>query len=174
MVRLHQHKVFNVVYRVVGDRAEAEEIAQEVFIAVFKHIDSFRGDAKFSTWLYRIAMNRAKNRVKYLARRARRKHQDIDDTPEGDVHDNSLGGGMDRPDSEALGHELEGIIQDGLAALSEDHRTVIVLRDVEHMTYADIAAVVDLAEGTVKSRLYRARVALKEYVESRYDSVEEP
>ncbi|MGM0554803.1 MAG: sigma-70 family RNA polymerase sigma factor [Myxococcota bacterium] len=172
MVRRHQHKVFNVIYRIVGDKQEAEDVAQEVFVAVFKYIDSFRGEAKFSTWLYRIATNRAKNRIKYLARRSKSKHQDIDDTPESKMDDNPFGGDMSRPDHKAMGHELEEIIQDGLASLSEDHRTVIVLRDIENMTYQDIAEVVELPEGTVKSRLYRARVALKEYVESRYDSSE--
>lgn len=170
LVNVYQHKVFNVVYRIVGDRQESEDVAQEVFVAVFKYIDSFRGESKFSTWLYRIATNQAKNRVKYLARRSQKKHQDIDDTPESKVNANPLGGGVFRPDETALGNELHGIIKEGLAALSEEHRTVIVLRDVEDMTYTEISEVLEIAEGTVKSRLYRARVTLKEYVESRYSS----
>ncbi|MFP4597282.1 MAG: sigma-70 family RNA polymerase sigma factor [Persicimonas sp.] len=169
LVRVFQHRVFNIVYRIVGDRQESEDVAQEVFVAVFKYIDSFRGEAKFSTWLYRIATNRAKNRIKYLARRSHNKHQDIDDTPESKVNSNPAGGGMFRPDEKALGNELHAIVKQGLETLSEDHRAVIVLRDVEGMTYEEIAEVCEVAEGTVKSRLYRARVALKEYVESRYD-----
>lgn len=169
LVRVYQHKVFNVVYRIVGSKEEAEDVAQEVFVAVFKHIDSFRGDSKLSTWIYRIAANRAKNRIKYLARRSHKKHQDIDDTPGSKVNSNPVGGGMFRPDERALGNELHEIIKEGLASLSEEHRTVIVLRDVEDMTYQEIAEVLEVAEGTVKSRLYRARVTLKEYVQSRYD-----
>jgi RNA polymerase sigma-70 factor (ECF subfamily) len=170
LVRVYQHKVFNVVYRIVGDRQEAEDVAQEVFVAVFKYIDSFRGESKFSTWLYRIAANRAKNRIKFLARRSQNKHQDIDDTPESKINANPFGGQVFRPDEKALGNELHEILKDGLGSLSEEHRAVIVLRDVEGMTYQEISEVLEIAEGTVKSRLYRARVTLKDYVESRYDA----
>ena len=69
VMRLYQHKVYNLVYRMIGSRSEAEDIAQEVFVTVFKTVDSFRGEAKFSTWLLRIAANHSKNRIKYLARR---------------------------------------------------------------------------------------------------------
>ncbi|MFU8804288.1 MAG: sigma-70 family RNA polymerase sigma factor [Bradymonadaceae bacterium] len=169
VVRLYQHKVFNVCYRIVGDRQEAEDVSQEVFIAVFKSVDGFRGDSSFSTWLYRVAVNRSKNRLKYLGRRSYKSHQAIEDTAEGAVSESPLSGDIPRPDGQALGRELEGIIQDGLKELSEDYRVVLVLRDIENLSYKEISEIVDLAEGTVKSRLFRARVALKEYVESRYD-----
>lgn len=169
MVQKYQHRVYNIVYRILGDKAEAEELAQEVFIAVFKHVDSFRGDSKFSTWLFRIATNRAKNRIKYLARRNRDRHQDLDDTPESNIEKNPVGGETDRPDRKAMGHELESIMQEGLEELNEKHRTVIVLRDVENLSYEEIADVLEIAEGTVKSRLYRARSQLKEHIEERYD-----
>lgn len=169
LVRTYQHKVFNVVYRIVGDRAEAEDVAQEVFVSVFKHIGGFRGDSKLSTWIFRIATNHARNRIKYHSRRKKREHQNFEDTADAKIDDSPLSGRIDRPDDRALGRELEAIIREGLASLGEIHRTIIVLRDVEHMSYLEIAEVVDLPEGTVKSRLYRARVALKAYVESRYD-----
>ncbi len=169
LVRTYQHKVFNIVFRILGDRHEAEDVAQEVFITVFKHIDSFRGDAKFSTWLYRVATNHARNRVKYLSRRARKKHQDIMDTPEGDMADNPLGSQLARPDKQAQAHELEVIIQQGLALLGSEHREIIVLRDIENLTYQEISTITGLAEGTVKSRLFRARVALKAYVKEHYE-----
>lgn len=168
LVRSFQHKVFNVVYRIVGDRAEAEEVSQEVFVTVFKHIDGFRGDSKFSTWLYRIATNHARNRVKYLSRRAQRAHQALEDTSEGAINDGAVGERVATPHEAAVANELEGIVRDGLASLNEMHRTILVLRDIEHLSYAEICDVVELAEGTVKSRLFRARAALKEYVESRY------
>jgi RNA polymerase sigma-70 factor (ECF subfamily) len=169
LVRTYQHKVFNIIFRILGDRHEAEDVAQEVFITVFKHIDSFRGDAKFSTWLYRVATNHARNRVKYLSRRARKKHQDIMDTPEGDMADNPLGSQLARPDKQAQAHELEVIIQQGLALLGSEHREIIVLRDIENLTYQEISTITGLAEGTVKSRLFRARVALKTYVKEHYE-----
>lgn len=169
LVRNYQHKVFNVVVRIVGDRAEAEEVSQEVFVTVFKHIDGFRGDAKFSTWLYRIATNHARNRVKYLARRSQRAHQPLEDTSDGAINDGAVGERVAGPHDAVVGKELEEIIRDGLAFLNEMHRTILVLRDIEHLSYAEIAEVVELPEGTVKSRLFRARASLKEYVESRYD-----
>lgn len=169
LVHVYQHKVFNVVYRILGDRQEAEDVAQEVFITVFKHIDQFRGDAKFSTWLYRIATNHARNRIKYLSRRARKQHQDIADTPEGEMSDNPLSSSVARPDRQAQAHELEDIIKLGMQALQAEHREIIVLRDIENMSYSEISEVTGLAQGTVKSRLFRARVALKEYVQARYD-----
>src|SRR3954451_8142736 len=82
VMRLYQHKVFNVVFRMVGNREEAEDVAQEVFVTVFKHIETFRGDAKLSTWLYRIATNHTRNRLKYLGRRARNTPWELDGAAE--------------------------------------------------------------------------------------------
>ncbi|AWV87912.1 RNA polymerase sigma factor [Bradymonas sediminis] len=168
LVTAYQQRVFNVVYRIVGDREESEDVAQEVFVAVFKYIDSFRGESKFSTWIYRIASNRALNRVKYLKRRSYKKHQDFEDTPDATLQASGTQNTMAQPDEHALGNELHTIINAGLATLSEEHRTVVVLRDVEDMSYTEIAEALEVAEGTVKSRLYRARAALKDYVATRY------
>ncbi len=169
LVLQYQHKVFNVIYRILGDRQEAEDVSQEVFITVFKHIEQFRGDAKFSTWIYRIATNHARNRIKYLSRRARKQHQDLGDTPERDMLDNPLGSTLERPDRQAQAHQLEIIIQQGLNQLASEHREIIVLRDIENLSYQEISEITGLAEGTVKSRLFRARVALQSYVKVRYD-----
>lgn len=168
LVKTYQHKVFNVIFRILGSKAEAEEVSQEVFIAIFKYIDSFRGEAKLSTWIYRIATNHARNRVKYLSRRSQRAHQDIDDGPETATEDSPLSAYIASPHEEAVGTELEDIIRDGLKTLNEIHRTIVILRDIEGLSYIEISKIVELPEGTVKSRLFRARVALKEYVESRY------
>ncbi len=168
LVKTYQHKVFNVIYRILGSKAEAEEVSQEVFIAIFKYIDSFRGEAKLSTWIYRIAINHARNRVKYLSRRSQRAHQDIDDGPETANEDAPLSAYIASPHEEIVGTELEDIIRDGLKTLNEIHRTIVILRDIEGLSYVEISKIVELPEGTVKSRLFRARVALKEYVESRY------
>lgn len=169
VVQIFQHRVFNICFRIIGNRQEAEDVAQEVFIAIFKSVAGFRGDAALSTWIYRIAVNRAKNRLKFLGRRSHDEHQAMEDTAEAAMVDNPLSAAVPGPDGQALGNELEGIIQDGLAQLSDDFRVILVLRDIENLSYQEIGEVVDLAEGTVKSRLFRARVALKEYIESRYD-----
>lgn len=168
LVNAYQHRVFTVIYRIVGDREEAEDVAQEVFVAVFKYIDSFRGESKFSTWLYRIASNRALNRVKYLKRRSYKKHQGFEDTSDATLHASATSTPVGRPDAHALGNELHAIINAGLAELSEEHRAVVVLRDVEDMSYTEIAEALEIAEGTVKSRLYRARAALKSFVDAHY------
>lgn len=169
VVRRHGDQVFNLVLRMVGTRAEAEDIAQEVFVTVFKSIDSFRGDARFSTWLLRIAANHAKNRIKYLARR----HTDkdgLDGANEATIADKGnspLQGHIDGPDVRLEAAEAEGLMQEAIAALEEDHRLLIVLRDVEELAYDEIAEISGLPEGTVKSRLHRARLVLKEYLEKR-------
>src|SRR5688572_24895560 len=80
LVEEHRDRVYSITFRMLGNRAEAEDLAQEVFISVFKTIDTFRGDAKISTWLYRVAVNHAKNRIKYLARRHDREHDEVDET----------------------------------------------------------------------------------------------
>lgn len=168
-VRAYQDKVFNLVYRMLGDTQEAEDLSQEVFITVFKNIDSFRGDSKFSTWLFRIAVNHCKNRLKYLGRRARGRTRALDDVPEGALTDSPLQGAMPRPDRLALGKELEGVVQKAIAALEEEHRVLIILRDIENLPYHEIADITGLNPGTVKSRLHRARVALKDQVRRHYD-----
>ena len=168
IVRLYGDKVFNLVYRMLGSRAEADDIAQEVFITVFKTIDTFRGEAKFSTWLLRIAANQSKNRLKYLARRA----TDPDGLEDGgalDVaaapHAMPLSGQVDGPDVLAEAAELDGLLQAGIAQLDEEQRLLVILRDVEEMSYEEIGEVTGLPEGTIKSRLHRARMALKEWLD---------
>jgi RNA polymerase sigma-70 factor (ECF subfamily) len=169
VVHLHGDKVFNLVLRMVGTRAEAEDIAQEVFVTVFKSIDSFRGDAKFSTWLLRIAANHSKNRIKYLARR-RSDRNGLDGATEAQLADQGrapLQGHIDAPDAILEAAELETIMQEAIATLDEEHRLLVVLRDIEEMSYDEIAQITGLPEGTVKSRLHRARMALKEHMQGR-------
>jgi RNA polymerase sigma-70 factor (ECF subfamily) len=165
VVRLYQHKVYNLVYRMLGNREEAEDVAQEVFVTVFKSIDSFRGEAKFSTWLYRIAANHCKNRMKYLGRRSYKATGELDEAAEREMHQNgNVRAHVDGPDEVLEGMQLERMVQEGIATLEEEHRELIVLRDVEDMSYEEIGSITGLADGTVKSRLHRARMALKDYM----------
>jgi RNA polymerase sigma-70 factor (ECF subfamily) len=169
IVRLYGDKVFSLVYRMIGSRAEAEDIAQEVFVTVFKTVDGFRGESKFSTWLLRIAANHCKNRIKYLSRR----HTDggeIDDEREGAMLERGgapLQGHIDAPDVLLEAAELERLMQIAIAALEEDHRLLVVLRDVEELSYQEIGEITGLPEGTIKSRLHRARMAIKEFLDRR-------
>jgi RNA polymerase sigma-70 factor, ECF subfamily len=169
IVRLHGDKVFSLVYRMIGNRAEAEDIAQEVFITVFKTIDGFRGEAKFSTWLLRIAANQCKNRIKYLARRVTAP-EGLDEgaaaaAPHLAAQMAPLSGQIDGPDAIMEAAELDGLMQQGIAALDEEQRLLVVLRDVEELSYQEIGEITGLPEGTIKSRLHRARMAIKEWLD---------
>jgi len=163
VVETYQDKVFNLTYRMLGDRGEAEDLAQEVFITVFKSIDSFRGDAKFSTWLYRIAANHCKNRIKYLARRHDRDRTEYDEGVRRQGAPGGVTGPSDppRPDVALEGVERERLLQEAIARLDEEHRLLIVLRDIEELSYEEICSITGLPEGTVKSRLHRARLSLR-------------
>jgi RNA polymerase sigma-70 factor (ECF subfamily) len=168
MMQTYHLQVFNLVFRMLGSREEAEDLAQEVFITVFKSIDGFRGDSKFSTWLYRVAANHCKNRHKYLARRRYHAAQPLDELAERDAAGRSGGPAMplqsqlSEPDRLLEGKRLEQALQKEIAALDEDQRLLIVLRDVQGLSYQEITQITALAEGTVKSRLHRARMALKD------------
>jgi len=156
VVELHGDKVFSLVLRMVGTRAEAEDIAQEVFVTVFKSIDSFRGESKLSTWILRIAANHSKNRIKYLSRRP---------TESEDVQNAAAAAGA--PDALLEAAQTDRLMQDAIAELDEDHRLVVVLRDIEDLSYEEICEITGLPDGTVKSRLHRARMALKDLVEGK-------
>ena len=167
LVRLYQAKIYRLVFRMLGDRAEAEDLAQEVFVTVFKSIDGFRGDSKLSTWLYRVATNHCKNRIKYLNRRARGQKKELDEIADRDAIESATmttSAQVHRPDDMATARETESIVQQALSELPEDQRELVVLRDIENMTYEEIQSVTGLPEGTVKSRLHRARIALQKRV----------
>lgn len=161
LVRAQGPRVLALLERLIGDRAEAEDLAQEVFISVFKAISEFRGDSKLSTYIHRIAINHCHNRRKYLGRRARPGRNAWDDSTHeaGDAHA-PLVSTVARPDQQAEGHETERLVQRALLALAEDHRELVVLRDVEGLAYDEIGDITGLPEGTVKSKLHRARAEL--------------
>ena len=158
----HRDRVYNITYRMLGNRAEAEDVAQEVFITVFKTIDTFREESKFSTWLYRVTVNHCKNRSKYLARRHDRDRDELDETSQsanGAIAGNSPL--TPQPDRALDGKQMEVILQKAIETLDDDHRIVVVLRDVEDLSIEEICDITGLPDGTVKSRLHRARLALR-------------
>src|SRR5262249_36454713 len=144
-----------------------EDIAQEVFVTVFRSIDQFRGESKFSTWLYRIATNHCKNRMKYLSRRPT-SAAGLDAVAEHDMADqpraSSPQSHIDPPDALLEGRELERVMHQAISALDEEHRLLVLLRDVEELSYQEMVEITGLSEGTVKSRLHRARMQIKEQV----------
>ncbi len=166
-VRTYKNQVFNLVFRMLGNREEAEDVAQEVFITVFKNIGSFRGDCRLSTWIYRIATNHCRNRIKYMSRRKMQEHREYQDEigrlqPKDGMASQPTAGSVARPDQMAEGRQMEQLVQQAIRSLDNDHREVIVLRDIQSLAYQDICEITGLPQGTVKSRLHRARLALKE------------
>ena len=162
LLEAHRDRVYNITYRMLGNRAEAEDVAQEVFITVFKTIETFREESKFSTWLYRVTVNHCKNRIKYLARRHDRDRDELDETTHG-INGTSVNE-MPRtvaPDKALHGAQMESLLQEAIANLDDEHRVVVVLRDVEDLSIEEICEITGLPDGTVKSRLHRARLALR-------------
>lgn len=168
LVRTYERRVFALVFRMIGRREEAEDLAQEVFVQVFKAIDQFRGDSKLSTWIYRIAVNLCKNRVKYLSRRHANDQDDVDALADRAPLSAAKGvsvGDISRPDELVEGMQLEVIVKRAIGQIEPEFREVLILRDVEDLTYEEIAEVTGLADGTVKSRIHRARGMLRALVE---------
>jgi RNA polymerase sigma-70 factor (ECF subfamily) len=162
LVQEHRDRVYNITFRMLGNRAEAEDVAQEVFITVFKTIDQFREESKFSTWLYRVAVNHCKNRIKYLARRHDRDRDQLDEATQGNGVNGTIGGPVpSSPDRALAGAQMEKLLQDAIASLEDDQRIVVVLRDVEDLSIEEICEITGLPDGTVKSRLHRARLVLR-------------
>jgi RNA polymerase sigma-70 factor, ECF subfamily len=167
LVRAYERRIFALVLRVIGNRAEAEDLAQEVFVQVFKAIGTFRGESKLSTWIYRIAINLCKNRSKYLKARHTASQDELDAAAQHAVIDEGKRANVyvARPDEAVAGKQVERIVQESILALEPSFRECLVLRDVEDLSYDDIGAITGLPEGTVKSRIHRARQQLKELVE---------
>lgn len=157
LVRANEKKVYTLCLRMCGDPADAEEAAQEAFLAAWKGLPTFRGDSAFSTWLHRLAANACID----LLRRTRRTRAELslDDELAAEPVDERAS-----PQRELERREQREAVQRGLAALPDEHRTVLVLREVEQLSYAEIAEATGLELGTVKSRISRARAQLRNYL----------
>jgi RNA polymerase sigma-70 factor (ECF subfamily) len=153
LVRRHQNTTFNLIYRFLGDYDEATDTAQEVFLSAYKSIQQFRGDANFATWLYRIAFNHASTRRKSLSAKRQRQVALEDDAVVVDSGAN--------PETSAEQKEIQQYVQQALNSLDGDDAQIILLRDLQDVSYHDIAQTLDVPVGTVKSRLHRARQALR-------------
>ena len=142
------------------DRQVAEEVAQDVFIAAFRALPRFRGDAKFSTWLFRIAVNHCKNRRLYKRRRRHDQHEPLEGQPREDGPERQLPSAAPGTDRALHRSEASSILQEALEHMDESYRTILVLRDIQGLPYEEISDILDLPRGTVKSRLHRARAQL--------------
>ncbi len=168
LVLTYERRVFATVFRMLGRRDEAEDLSQEVFVQVFKAIDQFRGESKLSTWIYRIAVNLCKNRSKYNSRRHVGKQDDVDAMADRAAFTSAKGvsvGDTSRPDELVEGMQLEAVVKRAIDQIPPDFREVLVLADVQELSYEEIGAITGLPEGTVKSRIHRARAQLRKRVE---------
>lgn len=158
LVLKYQHRVLKLVGRFVSDAAEAEDVAQEAFLKAYRALGSFRGDSAFYTWLYRIAINTAKNALVSSRRRPVDFNLDLQDPEQYDRHAKLKE--VDTPEGVLLTDEIREVVENAMAQLPEDLRTAIVLRELEGLSYEEIAEAMDCPVGTVRSRIFRAREAI--------------
>jgi RNA polymerase sigma-70 factor (ECF subfamily) len=158
LVLKYQHRVLKLVSRFVSDAAEAEDVAQEAFIKAYRALPAFRGDSAFYTWLYRIAINTAKNALVSNRRRPVDFDLDMQDPDQYERHARLRE--ADTPEGVLLTEEIRVVVERALEQLPEDLRTAIVLRELEGLSYEEIAEAMDCPVGTVRSRIFRAREAI--------------
>lgn len=158
LIRRHERRVFRLLMRMMGSREEAEDVAQECFLSLYRHGKRFRSEARFSTFVYRVAANAALNRRRTLGRTRTRMQKLSVRQAAGDDLPNS----PRDPEDSTLGNELTQHVRDALETLSPSLRMPVVLYDIEGLPYGEIASILGVAEGTVKSRIHRARQALRE------------
>lgn len=158
LMTAYENRIYSLALRSTGSEQDAADITQEVFLRAWKNLDSFRGDSSLSTWLYRVTSNLCVDFARKKAAEGMPTSIDDEESPAADLADASR---MAQPEAAAENSELREELQFALAQLSEEHRRVVLLRDVAGMTYTDIARTLGLEEGTVKSRLARARASLR-------------
>ena len=164
LVLKYQHKIFGLISRYVKDSDEIQDVAQEAFIKAYRALPKFRGESAFYTWLYRIAINTAKN---YLVSRSRRPPSIDVDVGDAEFYDGADGlRDTDNPENVLFGNELKAVVDTAIQALPEDLRTALTLREFDGLSYEDIADVMDCPVGTVRSRIFRAREAVDEKVKA--------
>lgn len=161
LVRRHEQRVFRVLLRMLGTREEAEDVAQETFLSLHRHGHRFRGESRFSTFLYRVAVNAALNRKRSLSRTRAR----AEDVAQRHAVGQELPWQPRDPEDAAAGAETQLAVQRALMELPAALRTSVVLYDLEGLSYSEIARILELPEGTVKSRIHRARQGLRELLQ---------
>lgn len=174
LVRKYQHKIANLISRYIHDAAEVQDVSQEAFIKAYRGLANFRGDSAFYTWLYRIAVNTAKN---YLVSQGRRTPDISVDAQDAEQYEN--GGALreyGNPERQLLMRELRQVVNDTIESLPQELKTAITLRELEGMSYEEIANVMECPIGTIRSRIFRAREAIDSAISPLLDdtSDEEP
>ena len=170
LVRMYSSPIYHVAYRMTGDAAEASDAVQDIFLKIFRNIGGFKGEAALKTWIFKIAFSEILNRLRWWKRRHRYATLSLDESPNGNTPGDGVADAGPTPEEVLQAKEREDAIQQALRRLSHEHRSIIVLRDIEGFSYTEIADVLGISMGTVKSRLARARADLKKSL-MRYLSV---
>lgn len=164
LVLRHEKRLFAIAYHMTGNAADANDLIQEVFLKAYHSLKQFRGEASLGTWLRRVTINHCLNHLESKHQKAAKRKVALEDArEEGDIP----AAKENNPEGQAYRREVLDEVARALATLSEEHRAVIVLKDVEGYDYPEMAAILDTAEGTVKSRLSRARAALRKILQER-------
>ncbi len=167
LVIKYQHKIIAVVHRYVKDSADVNDVVQEAFIKAYRALPGFRGDSAFYTWMYRIAINTAKNYLVSRGRRPTSSDVDVDDAEyyagNENMHD------VDTPENNLFRDELQDAVKDIIQNLPEDLRTAVTLREMDGLSYEEIAEIMECPVGTVRSRIFRAREAIDKVVKPMMD-----
>ena len=167
LVLKYQHKIHSLISRYVRDHAELQDVAQEAFIKAFRAINNFRSESAFYTWMYRIAINTAKNHLVSRSRRPPSTDVDVDESD--DYSGSNVLRDMQTPESILHGDEVASVVTQALDGLPEDLRTAVTLREFDGLSYEDIADVMSCPVGTVRSRIFRAREAIDKQVRPTLD-----
>lgn len=167
LISAYQGLVYGLAYRLLGDSEEARDVVQEAFLKAYRHIGTFRGECGLKTWLYRLTVNQASNHRRWWRRRRRQETISLDasngETP-GSLGDRLACEGRS-PEQIALGRERHQLLLSALESLKHDYRVAVVLRDIEELSYEEIAETVGVPVGTVKSRIARGRDELRKRLE---------
>jgi RNA polymerase sigma factor (sigma-70 family) len=161
LVEANQGRIYSLCYRMTGNNEDAADLTQEAFLNAWRGLGSFGGQAAFSTWLYRLASNAC---IDFLRREKRRMALSMTQEEDEEGRQTDLPDERWAPERELERKELQAAVQEGLSTLSPEHRQVLLLRETEGLSYQEIAQCLSLEEGTVKSRIARARLALKEFL----------
>lgn len=165
LILAYEKKIISFTYRMLGNTEDAEDAAQEVFVKAYRAISGFDGKASFKTWLYKIASNVAMDELRKRKRRNSDKTVSLYTDSEDGEYELPLSNEKDEPFEEARKNELQKVLQNAIGELKDEYRLVVVMRDVQNISYEDIAKTTGLSLGTVKSRISRGRLSLKKILE---------
>jgi RNA polymerase sigma-70 factor (ECF subfamily) len=171
LVLKYQHRIIKLIMRYIRDPAEAMDVSQEAFIKAYRALPKFRGDSAFYTWMYRIAINTAKNHIVAARRRPLEYASDISEPEEFEWHASLQD--ADSPERQAMGDDLRVAVEQTIESLPDELRTAITLRELDGLSYEEIAQVMECPVGTVRSRIFRAREALDKRIRSMLDDTDD-